>query len=176
MSARRTITRGAGTSLFGLSFLLLAGCAEMAPSDRSSFKSQYVTARTALEEGQFQRASRLYVGLLEEAGAMTPRIRLELAHAQLRGGKYAQAATTARQVAGAQEGTARSAARAVEGTALHEIGLSQLSQGDAAAGTKSLKAAAAALEDVLRDDPQLDPLGGLAGRKASIDVRLRGRP
>lgn len=173
MLARRTIRYGAGASLC---ILLLAGCAEMATTDRSSFKSQYVNARTALEEGQFDRATRLYAGLLEDSGALESRVRLEMAHAQLRSGDYAGAAGNARRVAGVQKGTARSAALSVEGTALHEIGLKQLSGGKPQAGTRSLKAARAALEEVLTADPQLDPLGGLAGRKASIDVRLRGQP
>ena len=50
-------------------------------------------------------------------------------HAQLRGGDFAGAAGNARRVADVQKGTARSAALSVEGTALHEIGLKQLSGG-----------------------------------------------
>lgn len=173
MLARRSIGHGAGA---GLCILLLVGCSEMAATDRSSFRSQYGNARTALEEGQFQRATKLYGGLLDTSGALEGRIRLEMAHAQLRAGDYGQAAGNAGKVAGMQTGTDRSAALSVQGTALHEIGLKQLSGGETAAGTQSLRAAQAALEEVLREDPQLDPLGGLAGRKASIDVRLGGQP
>lgn len=175
MLADRSIPNGVRASLCGaLSILLLTGCADNGITGQSAFKSQYVNARTALEEGQFARATRLYRGLLDTSGALETRIRLELAHAQLRSGDYPGAVGNARQVASTQQGTARSAALSVEGTALHEIGLQQLSSGETAAGKTSLTAARQALAEVLKRDPQLDPLGGLAGRKASIDVRLQG--
>lgn len=172
MLARRSIFHGVCA---GLCIILLAGCVdELATSGQSSFKFQYINARTALEEGQFDRATRLYGTLLDKSGPLEDRVRLELAHAQLRAEDYGQAAENAGGVARKYSGTQRSAALAVQGTALHEIGLGQLAGGDVKAGRQNLQAAQAALDEVLREDPQLDPLGGLAGRKASIAVRLGG--
>ena len=138
-----------------------------------SFRKHYMSARTALEEGNYARASRAYKRLIPQAGAFAPRLRLELSHSLLRAGDYADAAAEARALAAAQEGTARRAALAVLGTAEHEMALAARAAGDPDATRRHLKAADAAIAEVLKHDPELDPLGALAGRQASIKVQLK---
>jgi hypothetical protein len=57
---------------------------------------------------------------------------------------------------------------------VHELGLKALAKGDREAGKSYLEQAEAALTEVLATNPDLDPLGSLAGRKASIQSRLSG--
>lgn len=156
----------------GLVLLVLGSCGEEIVS-RNSFQGQYAVARNALEAGKYDRARSSYQSLLKQAGPLAPRLTLEYAHTELRAGNYAQAAQLAASVAKGQSGTARSAALAVQGTAQHELGLEQLSGGDMAAGRESLRAAQAALGEVLKQNPELDPLGSMAGRSASINARLK---
>lgn len=160
---------------FGLAVLVLGSCGVSAPPGGAmNFRSQYATARNALEAGKYGQAQRAYARLLPQAGPLTPRLRLEYAHSYLRAGEYASAASEARAVAVTETGAGRSAALAVIGAAEHEIGLALLSQGKTASGQTHLAAAGAALGELLAEHPELDPLGSLAGRKASIDVRLSG--
>lgn len=155
----------------GLLLLVLGSCGEEMVS-RNSFEGQYAVARNALEGGQYDRARRSYQRLLENAGPFTSRVTLEYAHTELRAGNYAEAAQLAGQVARSQQGAARGAALAVQGTAQHELGLQQLAGGDVASGRQNLQAASAALGEVLKKTPDLDPLGSMAGRQASINARL----
>lgn len=160
-------------ALFGAVLVALAGCVEGTGPDSSSFRNQYNAARNALEAGNYARANRAYAKLLPQAGPFESRIRLEYAHSLLREGSYAEAAQQASQVARAESGTTRSAAQSVLGTARHELGLIAINNGDRAGGKAHLKAALGAIDDVLKNDPDLDPLGALAGRRASIQVRLK---
>lgn len=151
----------------------VASCETSTTSSDAGFRKQYFAARMALEEGKYEKASRGYLRLMEEAGPLSARLRLEYAHSLLRAGDYPQAAAQAQGLAAGNTGLARAAALAVEGTARHEMGLAALSSGDVTQGQAQLQAAHAALTEVLDTAPDLDPLGGLAGRLASIDVRLR---
>lgn len=160
------------TGLAGLVFIGLGSCGDEMVS-RNSFESQYAVARNALEGGQYDRARRSYQKLLQQAGPLAPRMQLEYAHTELRAGNYEQAAQIAASLAGSQKGLARSAALAVQGTAQHELGLKQLSEGNTAAGQQNLTAANAALQEVLKSNPDLDPLGAMAGRQAKISSRLK---
>lgn len=161
-------------ALAGVFVLALAACDDGAGSGSDSFRKDYTKARSALEAGQYATANRIYARMLQDAGPLTPRIRLEYAHSLLRSGAYDQAAAQAQGLANSQTGTARSAALSVLGAARHELGLQALAAGDKAAGRAHLTAARAALGEVLKSDPELDPLGALAGRQASIAVRLKG--
>ncbi|WGW05906.1 outer membrane protein assembly factor BamD [Tropicibacter oceani] len=143
------------------------------PGGQSGFQAKYAVARDALEKGQYDRAKRQYLTLIQEAGPLAQRLELEYAHAELRSGNYAQAANVAGSLARAQSGQARAAALAVQGTAQHELGLQLLAKGETAAGKQQLSAAQAALSDVLKTDTDLDPIGSMAGRLASIQVRLK---
>ena len=131
------------------------------------------STRDALEDGKFDRASRTYARLLTRAGPLEPRIRLEYAHSLLRAGDYPAARREARALAQGQSGSARRAALSVAATAEHELGLVAIQQGDPAAARQLLHAADAAIAEVLASEPELDPLGALAGRQASIKVRLK---
>jgi hypothetical protein len=110
---------------------------------------------------------------MENSGSLTPRIRLELAHAYLRSGAFSRAAVEARSLAASQKGEARSAALAVQGTAEHELALVALAQGDTITAKPLLQNADRAMAEVLKSHATLDPLGSLAGRRASIKVRLK---
>ncbi|WP_146591302.1 hypothetical protein [Puniceibacterium confluentis] len=159
--------------VLALAALMLVSCEQGAGPGDAGFRTQYFSARDALEEGRYDRASRTYARLLTRAGPLEPRIRLEYAHSLLRAGDYAAAAREARQLAGSQSGTGRRAALSVQATADHELGLVAIQSGDTGAGRRLLSQAELAISEVLEHEPALDPLGALAGRQASIRVRLR---
>lgn len=161
----------AGGWALGLA-LVLGSCGETMSSG-SGFQAKYAVARNALETGDYDRARKAYLKLISQAGPLTPRLQLEYAHAELRAGNFAEAAKAAAALAQGQSGTARGAALAVQGTAQHELGLTLLSQGQAEAGKEQLLAARKALSEVLKSHVELDPLGSMAGRKASISARLK---
>jgi len=168
MQARSLLTVG---WVLGLA-LVLGSCGENMSSG-SGFQSRYAVARNALETGDYERARKAYLKLISQAGPLTPRLQLEYAHAELRAGNFAEAASAASNLAQSQSGTARGAALAVQGTAQHELGLILLSQDQTAAGKAQLVTAQKALSEVLKSHADLDPLGGMAGRKASIAARLK---
>ncbi|MEO9496867.1 MAG: hypothetical protein ABJG42_20520 [Vibrio splendidus] len=159
--------------VFGLCLVALVSCDEASLSGQNSFQSQYSSAREALEKGKFEQATRLYIRLMDNSGALTPRIRLELAHAYLRSGAFAKAAIEARNLAKSQKGSARAAALAVQGTAEHELALAALTRGELETAKPLLQNADRAMAEVLKTDAKLDPLGSLAGRRASIRVQLK---
>lgn len=171
MAGRQILRIGA---VFALA-AVLASCDETAtaPSNGKGFKTQYLAARAALEGGNYAKANRAYAKLLPTAGPLKARIQLEYAHSLLRGGELDKAAAQATALVQSETGLARGAALAVQATALHEQGLLALSQGDSQTGKARLVAAKGAMDDVLKTAPQLDPLGALAGRRASIEVRLK---
>lgn len=162
--------RGAG---FGLVALLLVSCEDGATFGGDSFRAQYTVARNALEEGNYPRANRAYERLLPKSGAMETRVRLEYAHSQLRAGNFAAAATQARLVANSPDPAAHPAGLAVLGTAEHELGLALIRKGDTAGGVKLLRQAETSLSKVLKKNQELDPLGALSDRRASIRARLK---
>lgn len=164
----------ARAGVVGLSYLMISSCAGTGSSGEKNFESHYVTARTALEQGDYAKADRTYMALLPDSGALQPRLRLELSHSYLRAGKFAAASKEAGSLADGENGTARAAALSVMATAEHEMGLQALAKGDTKTATSYLKQAETALTEVLATNPDLDPLGSLAGRKASIIARLNG--
>ncbi|APZ54037.1 hypothetical protein [Salipiger abyssi] len=139
---------------------------------KQGFRAQYFTARNALEAGNYDVARRSYSRLIADAGPLAERLELEYAHSELRAGNFPEAARIAASLAARQSGAARGAALAVQGTAQHELGLAQLAEGKTEAGKASLVAAQAALGTVIEGHPELDPLGSMAGRHASIAARL----
>jgi hypothetical protein len=158
---------------FGLSTILLVSCSEAPGSGQRGFESQYSKARTALEQGNYKSANRLYARMLPQSGPFKDRIQVEYAHSLLRSGEFEKASQMAGEVANRSDGSVRAAALSVKGTADHEVALKLLHDGDLANGTVRLKAAQKALAEVLRDHPSFDPVGSLAGRQASIEVRLK---
>lgn len=155
--------------------IVLVGCAEatLSTNGKSGFQGKYMSARMALEKGNYAQANRLYASLLPSAGPLEPRIRLEFAHSQLRAGKFGKAAQTASVLAQSQTGAARSAALSVQGTAEHEAALEMLKKGRSQEAQELMRSAQSAMAEVLTSNPELDPLGAIAGRKATIDVRLK---
>jgi len=158
--------------------LLLAACQVDGPSlgasaSRAGFKANYFVARVALEKGQFTRAERGYASLLKRAGPLEPRIRLEYAHALLRAEKFERASDEARVVAAQLEGRGRSAALAVQATADQEIARIAIHRGVADSDAiQRLVAAKAGFDELLKNHPDLDPLGAMALRRKTIDVEL----
>ncbi|WP_425052241.1 hypothetical protein [Psychromarinibacter sp. S121] len=154
--------------------LALAGCkgGDFSTS-RAGFKANYLVARVALEGGQYDKAARQFGSLLRTAGPLEPRLRLEYAHALLRAGKYAKAADEARRVSMELSGTGRSAALAVLGTAEHETARAAILKGKTGLETiNRMKAAKAALTEMLANNPELDPTGGMAMRLQQIETEL----
>lgn len=162
----------ARAGMLGLSVFMISSCAEMGSVGQKSFQSQYTSARSALEQGDYDKSSRAYRALLPDAGELQPRVQLELSHSYLRAGNFAAASKEASRLAGAQNGKGRAAALSVQATADHEMGLQALAKGDAKAGKSYLMQADVALTELLQTNPDLDPLGGMAGRKANIKTRL----
>lgn len=159
-------------ALVAIAMLWLASCG-MEPSGSSGFQKQYAAARSALESGNYEQASRAYARLMSQAGPLRPRLQLEYAHSELRAGHYVEAARLAADLASSQKGEARAAALAVQGTAQHELALQSLQNGDVAGGKSLLNSAKAALSEVVKSYPDLDPLGSMAGRLATITSRLK---
>ena len=156
-----------------ISVFSIVSCAENTADSPRGFKSQYNQARTALEQGDYARANRVYLRLADDAGPFETRVRLEHGHSELRAGAFDRASAIAGALAQAGTGDARAAALAVQGTADHEMGLALLRQGETAAAAARLRAAQAALDEVLADHPEMAPLGALVGRQASIAARLK---
>lgn len=163
-------------AIISLSFVILGSCGDsLGPqaAGNGGFHAKYAVARNALEGGDYARASRSYQRLITQAGPLAPRLQLEYAHAELRAGNYGEAARIAGTLAQGQSGAARGAALAVQGTAQHELGLALLAKGEIAPGKAQLTQASAALAEVLKARDDLDPLGSMAGRRASIEARLQ---
>lgn len=158
-------------AVLGLSILALAGCEPGAISKGADFQRKYAGARKALEDGNYDLAARNYAALIPSAGPLEPRLRLEYAHALLRAERHDEAAGVAGALARGQQGSNRAAALAVEGTALHESALADMRAGRSA--PDKLRRANAALTEMLRLDPSLDPLGAMQSRRDEIAGSLR---
>ena len=153
--------------------LALTGCDEGSGGFGTSFQERYFVAREALDNGRYQVAVRHY-GKLANAYPDSPiaiRLRLEMAHAQLRSGQYQDAATTARGISTVQTGQLKGMALAVLGTAEHELGRVALTKDRLAAGGH-LRAADAALKEMLRRHPKLDEGGAMARRHKLLRAEL----
>ncbi|WP_298361400.1 tetratricopeptide repeat protein [uncultured Litoreibacter sp.] len=164
--------------LLGFVCVAVASCddsgqiASRANSD--GFQAKYVASRTALETGKYDKALKGYARLLEESGPHEPRIRLEYAHVLLRSNAFAKAANQAKVLASQEDGAARAAALSVQGTAEHEMALAALRNGASGPEPKALlKSALAALSEVVKKHPDMDPVGSLAKRMAAIEAQLK---
>ena len=159
----------------GVFLMALIGCDDGQNAGSDGFRRDYTSARSALETGNYDKSNRIYARMMQEAGPLRDRIQLEYAHSLLRSGTYDQAATQAQALSQRQSGTARSAALAVLGTAYHELGLTAMTGGDTTKGRQYLTQAQSVFAEVLKNDPELDPLGAIAGRQASITVQLKAQ-
>lgn len=159
-----------------ISLLCLAALSACEPgtiSQGADFQRKYSSARAALEQGNYDLAARNYAALIQSSGPLEPRVRLEYAHALLRAERNDEAAAVALALAQGQEGTNRAAALAVAGTALHEDALGDLRAGRTDEARAKLRRADAALAEMLRLDPSLDPLGAMQSRRNEIAGTLR---
>ncbi|MCP5074286.1 MAG: hypothetical protein GY947_13490 [Rhodobacteraceae bacterium] len=163
------------TKVFVLCALVLTpvACDTTGTTNRSGFKNGYQVARNALEAGRYDKASRAYAKLVDNAGPLENRVRLEYAHSLLREGRYLDASNQARAVANSEKGASRSAALSVQGSADHEYARSVLALGQDRDVAKSrLKSAKAALDEMLKKNKELDPLGTMVKRRKAIKVEL----
>lgn len=159
--------------MLGVSLFVVAACQDFQPSKNSDFKSKYMVARGALEEGSYARAGRNYQALLKQSGPLEPRVRLEYAHALLRANKFEEASNQARIITQRQSGDARIAALAVQGTADHELARAAIGAGQRDATVKRrLQSARTALGEVGKHGKDFDPLGAMAERRKEIDRTL----
>lgn len=165
--------RAGKAGILAVTVFALVACEEGAPFGGQTFRAQYAVARNALEAGNYEKAGRSYQRLMEKAGPLEPRLRLEYAHALLRQGDYAGAAAQSGALVASQKGAARAAALAVKATAEHELALQALAKGDKAGAKRLLASADKGMAEVLKTHPELDPIGGLAARRASIKVRRK---
>lgn len=154
--------------------IILASCAETNSPGGAGFEARYANARTSLESRDYGAAIRQYKAMLGTAGPLESRLRLELAHAYLRSDQYADASREAAIVAAEHRDNRRAAALAVYGTAEHRIAQEAMSRGDFGAETiQHLTRARAALDEVLRYDADLDPLGAMEERRDMAEASLR---
>lgn len=161
--------------LFYFTFIMsLAACEPGTVSEGADFQRNYSSARKALEQGNYDSAIRSYAALIQNAGPLEPRLRLEYAHALLRAGRYDEAVQIANGLAASTKGSDRAAALAVSGTSLHESALADLSAGRGGPNAiAKLRAADAALKEMLTLDDGLDPLGAMASRRTDIARDLK---
>ncbi|WP_294606260.1 hypothetical protein [uncultured Roseovarius sp.] len=154
--------------------MALAACEPGTISEGNTFQRKYSTARKALEAGNYDTAINGYALLIPQSGPLEPRMRLEYSHALLRAGRYDQAAQVADALANTRKGSDRAAALAVSGAAKHESALSDISAGTTGPQTVAkLRAADAAMAEVMALDPDLDPLGAMASRRDDIRQELK---
>lgn len=159
---------------------LAMGCSSLTSSapggvSRGQWKASYLSARGALEAGQADAAAAAYARIVDKSGPVGPRIRLEYAHALLRGGDFSAAADQARRSAERQDGLGRAAALAVQAVAEHEQVRAQLAAGQAdKALVVRLAAAGSTLDQVLAATDAVDPSGVLAARRAEITAEESG--
>lgn len=168
------ISISSGLFLASMLALGLTACEPGVTSTGNDFQRKYSSARKSLEEGNYENAIRGYEALLPGAGPLQPRLRLEYAHALLRAGRFDEAAQVADALARMSSGSARAAALAVQGTAQHESAVAEMRNGTAGAATITrLRAADAALQEMLSIDANLDPLGTMASRRTEIAQDLK---
>ncbi|SLN47699.1 hypothetical protein PEL8287_02447 [Roseovarius litorisediminis] len=159
-------------TVFGLVFAL-AACEPGVVSKGSSFQRNYSIARKALETGNYDMAIKGYGAMIPEAGPFEPRLRLEYAHALLRAGRFDEASSVSGALAQTLKGSDRAAALAVKGAAEHEKAILAMNNGDFGSGTaNSLHAASSAIDEMLKIDPEMDPMGAMASRRSDIREEL----
>jgi len=167
-------SRASSLAVAVVGLLVVAACTEAVVARGGSFKTQYLAARSALEAGKYDRAIAGYQALLQDAGVMEPRVRLEYSHSLLRTDRYLEASQQARIVSQSNDVSTRLAALAVAGTAEHELALGALARGERGAAVKAqLTSAAAAFDLVLKQASVFDPLGVLAERRSGIAASLK---
>lgn len=155
-------------AITGLVFTLTA-CEPGVVSKNTDFQRSYSIARKALEAGNYDMAIKSYGAMIPNAGPLEPRLRLEYAHALLRAGRFEEASRISGALANGLKGSDRAAALAVKGTAEHEQALLAMNNGDYGNGTaNNLHAARSAIDEMLKTDPALDPLGAMASRRDDI--------
>lgn len=135
--------------------------------------NDYLVARQALETGNYTLAIARYERLLSQAGDSAGRLRLEYAHSLLRAGDFDKAIAVSTGLIDRHDGSLRASARAVRGTARHQIARQRIAQGQTGAETRRLlQAAQADLATFLETHPGLDAAGAMATRARLVAADL----
>lgn len=164
--------RGSAINLLLVAFGLIA-CNETTMSPTGGFERAYLVARNALETGQYDLAERSYAALVDTAGPLEQRMRIEYSHSLLRADKFAQASVEATRVAGSTDPKARASALAIRASADHELARSEIETGKANASTYSrLASASRDLGEVLSRHKDLDPIGVMSARNAALSAEI----
>ena len=155
--------------------LALASCEAAGTLAGGGVRSDYLVARQALETGNYDLAIRRYAQMVDQMGSQpSARLRLEYAHALLRGDRHEEAIAAADALIASSDGTIRGSALAVRGTARHEAARRQIDAGQADAATRALLTAAREdLAEFLNAHPALDAAGSMRARRELIDADLR---
>ena len=134
----------------------------------------YRVARQALETGNYELAITRYERLLSRAGPAAGRLELEYAHSLLRAGALDEAIAVSDGLLERQTGSVRASARAVRGTARHQLARGMIASGDSGDEVRRLlESAQADLSDFLETHPGLDAAGAMAKRSRLIADDLR---
>lgn len=128
-----------GPKLALLSLCALAACEAAGTLAGGGSQSDYLVARQALETGSYDVAIRRYARIIDSVDASTSaRLRLEYAHALLRGNRFDEAVDVADALVQSQDGSIRASALAVRGTARHEAARERLASGQRDGATRAL--------------------------------------
>ncbi len=157
-----------------VALLALAACEAAGSLAGGGARSDYLVARQALETGNYDLAIRRYAQLVDSVEATSSaRLRLEYAHALLRGNRFDEAAAMADPLARRNDGAIAASALAVRGTARHEAARLRLDAGQRDETTRSLLLAAQAdITASLQHNPALDSTGSMRARAQLISADL----
>jgi len=153
---------------------VLASCEPAGTLMGGGRQNDYLVARQALETGNYTLAIERYQQLLTESGDSAGRLRLEYAHSLLRGGDFDRAISVSTTLIDRHDGSLGASARAVRGTARHQLARQRLAAGQTGAETRRLlQAAQADLATFLDTHPGLDAAGAMAKRAQIISADLQ---
>lgn len=154
--------------------LVLASCEAAGTLVGGGWRSDYLVARQALENGNYDLAARRYGRLMQgHNSSSASQLQLEYAHALLRAGRNAEAVEAANPLVDGPDNAIRASALAVRGTAMHEAARDRLARGLADdTAQRLLVAAQADLTIFLTHHSALDTAGSMHARSQIISAQL----
>ncbi|KPQ07394.1 MAG: Tetratricopeptide repeat [Rhodobacteraceae bacterium HLUCCA12] len=152
----------------------LVGCENAGTLAGGGPRSDYLVARTALENGNYPLAIRRYETLIDRVGpGASARLQLEYAHSLLRASRYDDAIQATASLAERNPDSIQASALAVRGTARHEAAREFIERGESDEARALLEAARADLDRFLDDNAALDAAGSMRARTELIAADLR---
>ncbi|MCC5970470.1 MAG: tetratricopeptide repeat protein [Pararhodobacter sp.] len=153
----------------------LIGCESTGTLAGGGARSDYLVARSALENGNYPLAIRRYESLITQMGpGESTRLQLEYAHTLLRANRYDDAIQAASPLATRNPDSIQASALAVRGTARHEAARLMIERGQHTEARALLEAARSDLASFLQDNAALDTAGSMRARSELIAADLRG--